>query len=51
MGWKVFRRLNTFVSLTTRPNTVKPPFWLSRLAELSPKLRNHWLEAEWGPPE
>src|SRR4051812_48186516 len=26
---------------TTRPNTVNPPFWPSRLDELSARLKNH----------
>ena len=31
--------------LTMCPNTVKPPFWASRLAELSARLKNHWSVA------
>ena len=35
---------------STRPNVVKPPFWLSRLfgfsgSSLSARLKNHWFEA------
>ena len=30
---------------STRPKTVKPPFWLSRFSELSARLKNHWLVA------
>ena len=30
---------------STRPKTVKPPFCVSRLAELSARLKNHWLVA------
>ena len=30
---------------STRPKTVNPPFWASRLAELSARLKNHWLVA------
>ena len=33
------------VLLVTRPNTVNPPFWLSRLSELGPRLTNHPLVA------
>src|SRR5438105_3785093 len=35
---------------TTWPNTVNPPFWLSRFAELSARLKNHWLVALLGSP-
>src|SRR4051794_13464643 len=31
--------------LATLPKTVKPPFWLSRLLELSPRLKKNWSVA------
>src|SRR5437763_12672298 len=37
-------------SSITRANTVKPPFWWSRLAELSARLMKNWLVAESGWP-
>src|SRR5262249_27874716 len=36
--------------LTTLPKTVKPPFWLSRLLELSPRLKKNWSVALLGSP-
>lgn len=38
------------VLLTTWPKTVNPPFWLSRFALLSARLKNHSLVALLGSP-
>src|SRR5262249_27732163 len=36
--------------LTTLPKTVKPPFWLSRVLELSARLKKNWSVALLGSP-
>src|SRR5260221_14532801 len=48
--FKLLKKFNTLVPRTTRPKTVKPPFWLSRLALLLARLKNHWEVAEFGSP-
>ena len=37
-------------SPSTRPKAVKPPFWLSRLPELSARFTKNWLVALFGSP-
>src|SRR5436190_22417650 len=47
---KLRNTFSTFVPRTTRPNTVNPPFCVSRFAALFAKLKNHWELAELGSP-
>ena len=40
----------TSIPETTFAKTVKPPFWLSRLPLLSPRLKKNSFVAEFGSP-